>query len=296
MSGISLNRLYRAVGVSKQAVLKRERNEGDLKLNIALTVHMLEKIRTDHPAMGLRELYFKISPEWTGRDRFEKVFSDLGYGVMVKKGFPRTTDSSGVKRFPNLMADMVASAPNQLWCSDITYFDVAGKFHFLTFVQDYFTKEILGHSVADNLSTESTTAPALRMAIQSRRGKGLAGLVFHSDGGGQYYQDGFLALTGKHGMKNSMAKESWQNPMAESLNNVIKNRYLAFREIRSFKQLSKEVARVVQLYNHDKPHSSLKRKTPVQFKNEWYLCHPQQDVEVTGSFDTKKEPAGASPR
>ncbi|MBK6818874.1 MAG: hypothetical protein IPG85_04380 [Bacteroidetes bacterium] len=44
------------------------------------------------------------------------------------------------------------------------------------------------------------------MAIRNRRGQKLEGLILHSDGGGQYYDKEFLALTQKYCMYNSMAE------------------------------------------------------------------------------------------
>ena len=50
--------------------------------------------------------------------------------------------------------------------------------------------------------------------------------------------------------------------MAEHLNGGIKNNYLKHRTIQNFEELAKEVDRSVLLYNNDKPHAGLKRKTP----------------------------------
>ncbi len=61
----------------------------------------------------------------------------------------------------------------------------------------------------------------------------------------------------------------WQR---ERINGVIKNNYLKHRSINTYEELVKEVDRSVYLYNSDKPHIELKRKTPVEFEND-YLCN-----------------------
>src|SRR5690606_9195 len=124
--------------------------------------------------------------------------------------------------------------------------------NYITLIQDFYSKIIVGHSASVNLTTEDTTLPALRMAIRRNKKFGLKGLVLHSDGGGQYYDKAFLNLTGKYKIINSMCLYPWENGMAESLNNVIKNKYLRYRDIRNLKDLQQELDRTVLLYNHDK--------------------------------------------
>ncbi len=94
------------------------------------------------------------------------------------------------------------------------------------------------------------------------------GIIFHSDGGGQYYSKAFLELTGKYKFKNSMCEYSYDNGMVERLNGVIKNNYLKFKVIKTYTQLVKEVDHIITLYNNERPHKSLKYKTPNQYEKE----------------------------
>ncbi|MDV7398262.1 DDE-type integrase/transposase/recombinase, partial [Arthrospira platensis SPKY1] len=98
----------------------------------------------------------------------------------------RTTNSLGVTRFENLLKGLELSHPNQVWSSDITYHELVDGVCYLTFIMDVYTRRILGHSVSRSLRTEDTTIPALRQALRLRKDMDLNGLIFHSDGGGQY--------------------------------------------------------------------------------------------------------------
>lgn len=269
----SLNRLYKSIGQSKQAFHQRmnrylqERSAGEQTLMLAY------RIREDHPTMGLRDMYFKIAPAGMGRDRFEALCRQAGLMVKRAHNWRRTTDSSGVVRFENLLDGLVIDRPNQVWQSDITYYDINGKFYYITFIVDAFTRVIVGHAVSQRLQTGQTTLPALHKAIKSRMALNLSiqSLIFHSDGGGQYYDKGFLELTKKHNIVNSMCQYPWENGKAERINGVIKNNYLIHRDIRSFEQLQREVDRSVLLYNNEKPRIMLQRKSPNQFEKE-YIC------------------------
>lgn len=96
----------------------------------------------------------------------------------------------------------------------------------------------------------------------------ISNLIFHSDGDGQYYDKNFLLFTAKHEIRNSMCKHAWENGKAERINGIIKNNYLKHRKINVFEQLVKEVDRGVQLYNNEKPHIILNRKTPIHYEND----------------------------
>jgi transposase InsO family protein len=234
---------------------------------------LVYRVREDHPTMGLRDIYFKIIPIEIGRDRFEILCKQSGLMVERTHNLRRTTDSSGVIRFDNLLIGLVIYKPNQVWQSDITYFELNGRYYYITFIIDAFTRVIVGYAVSQRLKTEQTTLPALQKAIKSRMDLNVSidALIFHSDGGGQYYDKDFLLLTKKYKVLNSMCQYPWENGKAERINGVIKNNYLIHRNINSFEQLQTEVDRSVLLYNTEKPHSKLQRKSPNQFEKE-YLC------------------------
>ena len=196
--------LYKALDISKQAVHQHKASVDRRREELCYVGMIVEQVRADHPTMGVRDIYYMMRPEGIGRDRFELHCRELGLSSFRTVNPCRTTDSSGVIRFPNLLEGLAVTKVNQVWQSDITYFEVNGKFYYITFIIDAFSRMIVGHSVSRRLFTEDTVIPALKMAVRFRKGAGLAGLVFHSDGGGQYYSKKFLDLTGKLRFRNSM--------------------------------------------------------------------------------------------
>lgn len=247
-------------------------------------IKYVQEIRADHPTMGARDMYYKLQPDCMGRDRFERFCKQKGFTSKRPKNYMRTTDSSGVERFPNLIQTLEISRMDQVWQSDITYYELDGKFYYITFIIDSFTRRIVGHHTSNRLLTTNTTLPALEKAIKIRGSKSLEGLIFHSDGGGQYYSREFLALTKSKKIANSMCEYAWENGKAERINGVIKNNYLRHRNIKSLSELIKEVDRSVNLYNLDKPHSSLGRKSPITFENELLFLNQQTRLRMSSSF------------
>jgi hypothetical protein len=262
-----MNEIYMAIGTSKQnfhQVIDRmllHQMEEEQMLMIIL------QVRKDHPKMSCRDMYRLIQPQFMGRDRFEAYCFEAGFMVALKKNFRRTTNSLGVTRFPNLIQGLELTGVNQVWVSDITYYEMNNRFYYLTFIMDLFSRRIIGYSDSDNLLTDNTTIPALNMAIRSRKMQDLSHMIFHSDGGGQYYCKEFLKITRQYQIKNSMCESVYENPNAERLNRTIKNNYLYPYDPKNKTDLKKMLKRAVDMYNNQKPHRALKGLSPERFEN-----------------------------
>jgi transposase InsO family protein len=230
-------------------------------------IPLINEIRADHPRMSARDIYLKLQPSCMGRDQFERFCMDSGYRIQKLKNYRVTTNSLGVTRFPNLIKDIRVTRVNQVFVSDITYFEMGLDTHYLTFIMDLYNREIVGWSASDNLRTESTTLPALRRVITERGRTNLKGAIMHSDGGGQYYCKEFKVLTKELGMTNSMTEETvYENSHAERLNGVIKNNYLYPYAPTNKTSLTKKLERAVIMYNTGKPHKALGKLTPSNFR------------------------------
>ena len=185
-------------------------------------------------------------------------------------------------RFENHLAGLVLTGVNQAFSSDITYFDVGGRFYYITFIMDCFSRMILGHSVSKRLTTEQTTMPALQMAIKTRGRILPPGMVFHSDGGGQYYAKEFVSITTKYKLVKSMCEYPWENGKAERINGTIKNNYLKYLDIKTFEELVKSVDHTVSLYNKERPHKSLNYLTPFAFEKKKLILAQQTRKKMIG--------------
>lgn len=259
-----MNRIFKYLGYSKQAFhqkMDRELREFEQEL---LLLPIIAELRIEHPGVAARQLYQILQPQIMGRDKFEHLCFEHGFKLQRPRAYQRTTDSTGVIRFPNLIEGIEFTGINQAWASDITYYQIGEVFYYLTFILDLFSRRIVGFSVSKRLLTEETTIPALKMALNDR--KPSAGLIFHSDAGGQYYCKLFLKLTEDAKMKNSMCEVAYENPHAERINGTIKNQYLKGYDPQEYSSLSKMTARAVNNYNWIRPHRSLKKMPPAVFE------------------------------
>jgi transposase InsO family protein len=225
---------------------------------------LVKQVREDHPRMSSRQMYRLIKPAHLGRDRFEAFCFENGFKVSIKRSYHRTTNSLGVTRFDNLLEGFELRGINQVWVSDITYYEIGEKFYYLTFILDLYSRVIVGFSVSPDLTTEATTIPALKMALRQRKVN--PGLTLHSDGGGQYYCKEWLVLTRRFKIRNSMCETPYENAHAERINGVIKNDYLVGYGPTTFPELQSMTAKAVTKYNLEKPHGSLGNISPNQYE------------------------------
>ena len=230
-------------------------------------IPLINEVRRDHPRMSARDIYIKLQPSCMGRDQFERFCMDSGYRLKQLRNYRVTTNSLGVTRFPNLIKELEVTRVNQVFVSDITYYDIGSRTYYLTLIMDLFNREIVGWSASNNLRTESTTLPALYRLISQRGRTNIKGSILHSDGGGQYYCKEFKALTRELEMVNSMTEEKvYENAHAERLNGIIKNNYLYPYGPTNLHSLKRLLDKAVLMYNTGKPHKALGKLTPSEFK------------------------------
>lgn len=83
-----------------------------------------------------------------------------------------------MKKYPNLVRELVVAQSEQLWVADITYLCVGYDFNYLSLNTDAYSKKNVGYHLHCNLSAEGSLL-ALDMALKMRT-KFLP-LIHHSD-------------------------------------------------------------------------------------------------------------------
>ena len=256
--------IYRYFHISKQAVHQYEQRKFVHTIYQQDLFNEVELQRRLHPRMGAKVLYSVLKPEGIGRVRFEKLLREKGYNLRRVKSYYRTTDSGWVL-YKNLIAGRTLNAINQVWVSDITYYMLKDEVCYITTIMDLYSRRILGYSASLTMLSEECSMKSLRMALTTRRGLNLMGLIHHSDRGSQYRYKGFTDLIEKFG-QISMCKSVYDNSHMERLNGTVKNDYLIPLGVETFREVKRMLPIVVNRYNNLRPHSSLEQKTPLEFE------------------------------
>jgi len=263
---IKMQSLYQTFAITRQAIHQGSKREEDqLQVSDKLMLQA-QGVRKNHPRMGCRKIANRIKVQGHGRDKVETLLLQKGFRIRRKLKHIRTTQSQREMYFPNLIQGLKLNNKNQVVQTDITYYRIGDNHYYITFLLDVYTRFIIGYNVGKTLKA-TENMKALMMAIRTRTGDNLQGLIHHSDRGSQYINKEYLDLLQHKGIKVSMCNYAWENAYGERINRTIKEEYLEARTIQNFIQLKQEVSRAVRLYNHDRSHNNLHGKmTPVDFE------------------------------
>jgi putative transposase len=201
-----------------------------------------------------------------GKHRVARLMQLEGLRGRAKTRFRFTsTARAEMPAAPNhLGRDFTAAAPNRIWTADITQIRTSEGWLFLAVVLDLFSRRIVGWATAAR--PEQTLAlEALQHAIQSRRPH--AGLLHHSDRGGQYASANYQELLDRHGMICSMSRPGncLDNAVVESFFHTLKTEWLYHYRFRTRAQARLAIFDYVEgFYNRTRLHSALGYHSPEQ--------------------------------
>lgn len=269
---ISVDAICALLGKTRQAYYQRLNYQYQECAEEGIIVEMIEEYRKDMGRIGGRKLWKELNkrlPEGIGRDKLFDILDKYHLKVHRRRRTVRTTWSeSWLHRFPNLVKDLVLTAANQVWVSDITYIETKSGFVYLHLVTDAYSKKIMGWCLAPGLHAQHTIE-ALQMAIRNA-GCSLKGLIHHSDRGCQYCCEKYVKLLQDNGIEISMTQsgDPRDNAIAERVNGILKTEWLYDDHFIGMEDAYKRVAEVINIYNTRRPHLSLDYKTPEQAYTE----------------------------
>jgi len=232
---------------------------------------MIRSIFQEHKRRyGARRIMHELAArgERCSRRRVRRLMDEMNLVAIQPKSFkPRTTDSRHTLGYSdNLLLD--ARAPvrtNQWWVGDITYVPLnGGSFLYLAVLMDHYSRRIVGWDLQQHMK-ESLVLAALRIAIGQRAPR--AGLIHHSDRGGQYAGHQYRQALARGGVQQSMSRADncYDNALMESCFGTIKTE-LQMRSYDNQQIARKEIADYIRYDNTRRRHSALKYQTPETFE------------------------------
>lgn len=268
---ISLGRFCRLLGVTRQAYYQHFWHKEQITLEDNLIICEVLRFRKNHRHIGTRKLYELLQPFLMehqikmGRDRLFDLLAANNLLIRRRKRRLYTTNSfHRFKKYPNLIKNFVATATNQLWVSDITYWRIDSGFIYISLITDVYSRKIVGYHLANHLQT-TATIEALQMAI-STLPEHHSSLIHHSDRGTQYCSNEYVEVLKNYNINIRMTQQGdpLENPIAERVNGIIKEEYLNDYQVENLQQAKELLNTVIKLYNNERPHMSIGNLTPNQ--------------------------------
>ena len=205
-----------------------------------------------------------------GRRRVARLMRENGLRARQPRRFKRTTDSQHTFPIaPNLLdQDFTAAGPDEKWAADLSYIWTREGWLYLAVVIDLYARRVVGWAVSDRLHKELALT-ALRRALVVRRPT--AGLVHHSDRGGQYCSTEYQAELRRHGVLISMSGKGncYDNAMVETFFKTLKSELVWRTVFLTRSQAQAALARYIDgFYNPRRRHSALGFVSPAVFERQ----------------------------
>ena len=203
----------------------------------------------------------KISERTVG-----KYMRVLGIKAQYIKPYTITTkDSDFSNKLENILNEQFnPSAPNTVWCTDITYIWTNAGFVYLTSIMDLYSRKIIAWTLTETLQV-SCVIDTINKAKDSR--EMINPIIIHSDRGSQYVSSEYKKITTN--MTTSYSKKAfpWDNACIESFHAIIKREWINRFKIKNFINAYALVFEYIEaFYNTVRIHSHCNYMSPVEFE------------------------------
>ncbi|WP_155726939.1 IS3 family transposase [Mycobacterium avium] len=227
---------------------------------------------------GARKLWKTARREGhdVGRDQVARLMRAAGIeGVRRGKRVRTTKPDPAAARHPDLVhRNFTATAPNQLWVTDLTFVPTWAGVAYVCFIIDAHSRMIVGWRVASHMRT-SMVLDALEMARWSR-GTTLQDLICHSDAGSQFTSIRYGERLAEIGAVPSIGTvgDSFDNALAETVNGYYKAELIygpaRSRPWKTVEDVELATLSWVHWHNTSRLHSYLGDIPPTEFEAAFY--------------------------
>jgi len=267
----------RVLGVSTQGYYKwlkapvSQRDWDD-----AHVINALHEIHQDDPTLGYRFLTDELADLGisASENRVWRLASIAGIfashhrrkGKAGKPGPPVHDDLLAVvDEKGRVTHEFTATAPNQVWLTDITEHPTAEGKLYLCAIKDCYSNKIVGYSI-DARMKSSLAAAALRNAIALRSP---AGTTCHSDRGSQFRSKKVIRILKNNGLKGSMGRvaSAGDNAAMESFFSLLQKNVLDTQRWETRDELRLAIVVWIETkYNRRRRQRALGKLTPIEFE------------------------------
>lgn len=268
---MGIKTLCRLFGKTRHAYYDHQWRMQDEGLKDELILQQVLKIRAKQNRIGTLKLHFMLKEPLEkqgiriGRDYLFKLMREHGLHIRRRKRKPVTTYSRHwMKKYNNLIRELLINGAEQVWVSDITYVQLKKRWGYLSLITDAYSKKIVGWAFRSDLSAQGCI-DALEMAIGNRVYPQRE-LIHHSDRGAQYCSKAYTELLINKGIAISMTEngDPYENAIAERINGILKGEFDLYQTQTGIRETTAKIKEDIQVYNSLRPHASCDYLTPEQ--------------------------------
>lgn len=162
--------------------------------------------------------------------------------------------------YPYLLRNLAVTAPDEVWCADITYIPLHRGHLYLVAIMDWFSRYVLAWELSNSMETDFCLR-ALNRALM--RG---SPSISNTDQGSQFTSEAYTGRLTEAGVRISMdgRGRALDNVFIERLWRSVKYEEVYLSDYANGLEAQHGLDRYFRLYNTDRPHQSLQWKTPYE--------------------------------
>lgn len=254
---IPINRQCQILKLNRSSFYYRGREVSDSELAL---MRQIDEIHTKRPYYGSRRIrdWFEDQGISVNRKRIQRLMRLMGIQALYPKK-KTSRPGKGHKVYPYLLRGLDINRSNQVWAADITYIPMAKGFLYLVAIMDWHSRKVLSWRLSNTMD-DYFCVEALNEALQCY-GKPE---IFNTDQGAQFTSESFTGLLKEHDIAISMdGKGRWMdNVFIERLWRSLKYEDVYLKAYDSVAHAKESINNWFNLYNKERRHQSLQRKTP----------------------------------
>ena len=267
-NALAVVRQCELVGVSRATVYAQQKakpvDESDLRLSRLIDEEYAPQEiplgDTRHPFYGSRKrvIFLKTGGHLVNRKRVRRLMQQMGLAGMAP-GPNTSRPHPAHKVYPYLLRGVPVFRPNQVWSADITYIRLAHGFAYLVAIIDWYSRRVLSWRISNSMEAVfcvDCLEDALRHHGRPE--------IFNSDQGAQFTSAAFTDVLKREGVVISMdgRGRAFDNIFVERLWRSVKHEDVYLKGYASMGELLVGLTEYFAFYNGERPHQSLRQKTP----------------------------------
>lgn len=231
---------------------------------------------------------FDESHQILGATKMTAILNERGYHVSfttvsklmkemelysIRNGAKSYYKQNRRKKRENLLhQNLTASAPNEIWVSDVTQFTVNNFRFYICAIIDIFSRKVISYHIYKNNSTQIAKI-TFKKAYESRKPEGE--LLFHTDNGSNYISATFMKYLDSLHVKQSFSRAHipYDNSVCESFFSSLKREELYRYKYPTVAEFKRSVDKYINFFNSERSHKTLKYKTLNAYEKNFWLEH-----------------------
>jgi putative transposase len=269
-SGHSVKKMCKLLKISRSGYYKWiDRTPSNRERKHSKILKIIEKTHKKYPVWGVDPIWAEVKETIPcSRGTVYKIMKKNDIKSKRKNKWKATTNSKhNLSVAPNLLEqNFYVKEPNTVWVGDLTYNWTEEGWLYTAIVKDLSTKEVVGYAMSNRI-TKELVIKAMKMAMRKERPK--AGLIFHSDRGGQYCSNDFKDLLKTNQIRQSMSRKGnpYDNACAENFFSCLKCECTNFCYFKNRSEAKQTIFEYIEIYyNRQRRHAALGWIAPVVYK------------------------------